>query len=494
MSTTLSAVAGRLVDARRQGDADLVDATHDSRQARPGWLFCAVPGQHIDGHDLAADAVGRGAAALLVEKWLDIDRPQVCVSSTRAALGPAAAAIHGDPSRSLDVIGVTGTNGKTTVTYLLEAAFAAGGRGTGVIGTVATRVHGQPLPGALTTPEGSDLQRLLADMRRRGVTAVSMEVSSHGLALHRVDGTRFAAAVFTNLSQDHLDFHPTLDDYFEAKARLFTPEFTERGVVWVDDPWGRRLLARTALEMIAVGRDEGADARIVEEHLDAQGARAVVAWDGEDHSLTTGLIGRFNLDNAVLAYVTAVSAGVAPDAARAGIASSTGAPGRLERVDVGQPFHVLVDYAHTPDAVRTVVGGLREVVGSSARIVVVLGAGGDRDRAKRGPMGRAAADADVVVVTSDNPRSEDPAAIAEALADGVRAVAAERVVVEIDRRRAIRHALHLADEGDVVLIAGKGHETTQQFADRHEPFDDRLVAHDELIDAGWGGHVVGAAR
>lgn len=494
MSTTLSAVAGRLVDAHRRGDAELVDATHDSRQAQPGWLFCAVPGQHHDGHDAAADAVGRGAAALLVERWLDIDRPQVCVASTRAALGPAAAAIHGDPSRAIDVAGVTGTNGKTTVTYLLEAAFAADGRGTGVIGTVATRIHGQPLPGALTTPEGSDLQRLLADMQRRGVTAVAMEVSSHGLALHRVDGTRFTVAVFTNLSQDHLDFHGSMGDYFEAKARLFTPSFAEHGVVWCDDEWGSKLRTQAVLPFTCVGRSNDADARIVDEHLDAHGGQALLAWAGERHDVTTRLVGRFNLDNAVLAYVAAVSAGVSPEAAGTGIASSAGAPGRLERVDAGQSFHVLVDYAHTPDAIRTVVRSLREIAAPTARIVVVIGAGGDRDRDKRGPMGRAAADADVVVVTSDNPRGEQPMSIADAVARGARAVDPDRVVVEIDRRHAIRRAIEFAGDDDIVLIAGKGHETTQQFADHVVQFDDREVAHAELVGSGRAEHTGGARR
>jgi len=485
----LSDVAAALPQAERRGDdVVLVDATHDSRQVGDGWLFCAIRGSSADGHDHAAQAVARGASALLVERWLDLPVPQVRVASVRAAAGPAAAVVHGRPSQDLRVVGITGTNGKTTTAYLLEAAFAAAGLGTGVIGTVETRIHGEAQPGVRTTPEGPDLQRLLRRMYDRGADTVAMEVSSHGLDLHRVDGTHFAVAVWTNLSQDHLDWHQTMDAYFAAKARLFTTAFADRGVVHLDGPWARRLIERSEVPVTTVGRDADADVRIVDERTDVTGSRArlvgaVPAGSADadlDLEVATRLPGAFNVANAASALVAAVAAGVPVEAAAAGIAACPGAPGRLERVDAGQPFAVLVDYAHTPDAVEQVVTTVRDLLAPGRRVLVVLGAGGDRDRAKRGPMGAAAATADVAVLTSDNPRTEDPAAILDAVVTGARRAVADgaraQIHAEPDRRAAIAHALGLASPGDVVVIAGKGHETGQEFADHTVPFDDREVA------------------
>ncbi len=482
MTATLSAVAGGLRRAERHGhDVEVVDATHDSRQAAPGWLFCAIPGARDDGHRHAHDAVAAGAPALLVERWLDLPVPQVRVPSVRAAVGPAAAIVHGRPSERLTVVGVTGTNGKTSITYLLEAAFGAAALGTGTIGTVEARIHGAPQPGVRTTPEGPDLQRLFHEMWDRGVDAVAMEVSSHGLDLRRVDGTRFRVAVFTNLSQDHLDWHGSMEAYLAAKARLFTPGLAETGVVYRDGPWSDRLLDAATIPVTTVGRDPSVevDVRIVDEELRVDGGSATLRWAGVDHALRTRLPGAFNLTNAALAVVAAVTAGAPIDAALAGVAAASGAPGRFERVDAEHPVTVLVDYAHTPDAVQLAVAARRSRV-DGGRVLLVLGAGGDRDRGKRGPMGAAAVAADVVVFTSDNPRGEDPMAIIDALVDGARGAidrGARGVFrVEHDRRVAIGAAITEARPGDVVLIAGKGHERTQELADRTVAFDDREVA------------------
>jgi UDP-N-acetylmuramoyl-L-alanyl-D-glutamate--2,6-diaminopimelate ligase len=484
----LSAVADALPNAQRdRGDAEVVDATHDSRQVGPGWLFCCVPGSRADGHEHAPRAVDAGASALLVERWLDLPVPQVKVPSVRAAIGPAAAVVHGHPSRELTVVGVTGTNGKTTSTALLEGAFGAAGWGTGVIGTVATRIHGEVVPGVRTTPEGSDLQRLLRRMRTRGVDAVAIEVSSHGLDLRRVDGTRVAVALYTNLSQDHLDWHGSMEAYLAAKARLFTPALSERGIVHLDGPWGRRLRDLATVPVTTFGVDEDADHRVTDVRTDPQGGRAtVVGPDGRRVEVRTTLLGGFNVTNAVGAVLAAEAAGVPLDAAVAGVAAAGGPPGRMERVEVDRDLTVLVDYAHTPDALRQVIDAVRDVLLPERRIHVVVGCGGDRDRGKRPAMGAAAVTADVAVLTSDNPRSEDPAAILEATAEGARAAIADgasaELHLELDRREAIAVALAGARDGDVVVVAGKGHETGQEFADRTVPFDDREVAR-ELASA-----------
>ncbi len=490
MSALLSSVAARLPEAEWQGaDVHLTDVTHDSRAVRDGSLFCAIPGARVDGHEHVPQALARGATAALVERWLDVPLPQVRVGSVREAAGPAAAVVHGDPSHELVVVGITGTNGKTTTSYLLEGAFGAAGWGTGVIGTVETRIHGDPEPGVRTTPEGTDLQRLLRTMRTRGVDAVAMEVSSHGLDLHRVDGTRFEVAVFTNLSQDHLDWHGTMDDYLAAKARLFGPELARRAVVVLEDDWSRRLLERVRIPYVTVGRDRDADVRLLDEVTTVDGGSASLSRDGRRIDISTRLPGGFNLVNAAAAVVAALEAGVPEDAAVAGVAASDGAPGRLERVVAGQDFTVLVDYAHTPAAVAAVIATLR--ASTTGRVLVVLGCGGDRDREKRAPMAAAAARADVAVLTSDNPRSEDPIAILEQMAAGAEAAVAlgapASIVVEPDRRRAIETAIERARPGDVVLLAGKGHETTQELRDGTIPFDDRQVARTLLAGPGAAG-------
>jgi UDP-N-acetylmuramoyl-L-alanyl-D-glutamate--2,6-diaminopimelate ligase len=480
--------------AGEQADVQLVDITHDSRQAGPGVLFACRPGQRVDGHDFAPQAVAAGSPALLVERLCDLAVPQIAVHSVTDALGLAAAAIHGHPSRALTLIGVTGTNGKTTTAYLLESVLRAAGHVTGLIGTVQTFVAGLATVGARTTPESTELQRLFKRMVGAQVTAAAMEVSSHGLALGRVTGTSFAVGVFTNLSQDHLDFHANLDDYYAAKAQLFLPERTQIGVVNVDDPWGRRLATAAPLAVLRVSPFGAVqDADVTTENIQAEhfGWVVTVNCAGRRLCLRTNLPGRFNVENTVCALAAAYAVGIDLDAAVAGIAALDGVPGRMERIDAGQPFTVLVDYAHTPDSVANVLIAARALA-NRQRVLAVVGCGGDRDPTKRPLMGKAAAEfADLAVLTSDNPRSEDPLAILGMMVSGARSVPQAAWTVEPDRRAAIAIALQAARPGDVVVIAGKGHESYQELADRVVPFDDRLVVRELLAAPGVAAEEIG---
>ena len=491
----VSTLLERLPDARLHGDGDVVvtGMTHDSRQVRPGDLYLARAGEHTHGVAHVAQAVGAGATAVLTDSdAVDAARASgvgavIEVADPRAIAGLAAAWVYGDPSGDLLVFGVTGTNGKTTTAYLLDAGLRAAGHVTGLVGTVETHVAGDVVPSLRTTPEATDLQALFAVMRERGVDAVAMEVSSHALALHRVTGTTFAVSAFTNLSQDHLDFHTDMADYFAAKASLFTPTYSVRGVVCVDDEWGRRLADMTEIPVTTVG-SAPADWSTVDEVTTTQGGRVTLrALDGSGHEVEVNLPGRFNLRNAAVAYVALVEAGVAPDAARAGMASLRAVPGRMERVDAGQPFAAVVDYAHTPDAVTTLLAEARSLAGADGHVIVVLGCGGDRDRGKRPLMGAAVArGADVAVLTNDNPRSEDAQAILDAMVAGAReADAAARLLVQPDRREAIALAVREARAGDVLVVAGKGHEQGQEYADRTLPFDDRVVLREALAAQGY---------
>ena len=463
-------------------DPDVNAVVHDTRAVADGALFCCVRGSHTDGHDLAPAAVAAGATALLVDHELPLDVPQLVVDDVRAALGPVADAFWDHPSRHLDVLGVTGTSGKTTVTHLLAAVFAAAGRPCGIIGT---------LSGARTTPEAPELQALLAEHRRGGDAAVAMEVSSHGLDQGRVASTRFAAALFTNLSQDHLDYHGTMEAYFRAKARLFRLEYTTDAVVCVDEPWGRRLADEiSAAGQVRLHRYSLAD--VADVRLTPGGA--TFRWRGQD--VTLALAGRFNVRNAVGAATMAAVVGLAPADVARGLSQAAPVPGRFEAVDAGQPFTVLVDYAHKPDALDQALRAARELVAGSGRLTVVFGCGGDRDRAKRPVMGEVASRlADHTIVTSDNPRSEDPAAIIGEIVAGVPADAdADRLDVLPDRRAAIERAVTAARPGDVVVVAGKGHETTQVVAGQSFPFDDRVVAREALARTAVLDPVPGARR
>ncbi len=471
----LAAVSGLRPDRSVVG-ATVTGCTLDSRAVRPGDLYAALPGARVHGADFAAAAVAAGATAILTDptgaaRCAAYDVPVLLADDARSVLGAVASWVHGDPSAALLVLGVTGTNGKTTTAFLLEAGLRAAGHTTGLLGTVVTRIGEQAVPSLRTTPEAPDLHALFATMRERGVTAVAMEVSSHALALGRVDGVRFDTSVFTNLSQDHLDFHPSMAAYEAAKASLFTPTRSRRGVVDVDDAAGRRLVATARIPLTTYG--EHGQWRAVDVDLRADGSSFRLVGPGVDVLASVRLPGAFNVSNAVAALACLVVAGIPIADAVRGIAMLAGVPGRMERVDAGQPFTAIVDYAHTPEAVTTLLAAVRAL--TTGRVVVVLGCGGDRDRGKRPLMGRAAvAGADLAVLTSDNPRSEDPDAI---LAE----MAVPGAVVEPDRRRAIELAVRGARPGDVVVVAGKGHESGQEIAGVVTPFDDRQVLRETLL-------------
>jgi UDP-N-acetylmuramoyl-L-alanyl-D-glutamate--2,6-diaminopimelate ligase len=467
------------------GGLAVTGVTHDSRQVRPGDLYAALPGSSAHGASYAARAADAGAVAVLTDAAgadLIDGLPVLVVADARAVLGRVAARVYGEPARDLLVVGVTGTNGKTTTSYLVESGLRAAGHRTGMIGTVETRIGDDRVASERTTPEAPEVHALLALMRERGVTACVMEVSSHALVYGRVDGIVFDVAGFTNLSRDHLDFHAGLEDYFAAKASLFTPDRSRRGVVVVDDEYGRRLASRRGAVAVTTVSTRGgtADWRVVSREP-AAGLTRIVVEDGQGRrlALTSPIPGDFNTANAALALVLLIEAGVATDDAVRGVAECAGVPGRMERVPAPArgPLAV-VDYAHTPDAVETVLRALRP--STSGRLVVVIGAGGDRDAPKRPLMGAAAArHADVVVVTDDNPRSEDPTAIRAAILAGAYKVPApDRAEIHevAGRRAAIRAAVEMtAGSADTVVVVGKGHEQGQEAAGVVLPFDDRQV-------------------
>ena len=486
----MGSVADASAIATAAGETEVTALAYDNRTVQPGTLFFCVPGFTRDGHDFAPDAVRRGAVALVVERPLGLGVPEVVVPSVRAAMAPAAAAFHGRPSERLEVVGVTGTNGKTTTAFLVRGLLEAAGRQTGLLGTVTSIVGGRERAVQRTTAEAIDLQRDLAAMRDGGDVAAAIEVSSHALRLHRADAVRCAAAIFTNLTQDHLDFHPTMDDYFAAKRLLFLPPHSERpgvAVVNVDDPRGAALAdeiraAGAPLRTIAIDRD--ADFRASELTTGLTGSSFTALTPEGPLALRTPLPGRFNVQN-VLGAVAAVHALGVPLAQIAAALPQAGrVPGRFEPVEEGQPFAVLVDYAHTPDSLENVLQAARDL--TEARVLCVFGCGGDRDRGKRPLMGEIAARlADEAYVTSDNPRSEEPARIVADVVVGTGS--GPGVHVEVDRRRAIFDAVAAARPGDVVVIAGKGHEQGQEFADGEKlPFDDVTVAR-EALRARLGG-------
>ncbi|MDH3470244.1 MAG: UDP-N-acetylmuramoyl-L-alanyl-D-glutamate--2,6-diaminopimelate ligase [Acidimicrobiia bacterium] len=453
------------------GSRTVLDVVHDSAQAGPNAMFVAIKGFSRDGHDFVQSAVDSGAA-VCVERAVEAP-DQLVVSDTRAMLGPIAAEVHGRPSRACRVVGVTGTNGKTMVTHFLESIVAASGDSAGVVGTLGARIAGKSVELSRTTPEASDLQRLLARMVNAGVGVAALEVSSHALALHRVTGTWFEVVAFTNLGRDHLDFHGDLDGYFAAKAELFTPEFAERAVIWNDDEWGRRLIGQTQLAVTSVGWED-ADVIISDISGDLAGSQFILGLNGDQVDVAINIGGRFNVANAAIAATIASTLDIDTEAILAGLRGVARIPGRFELLDISQPYAVVVDYAHTAEGVLYAIHTARQA--TSGRVIALVGAGGDRDRTKRPEMGRAASTADIAVLTSDNPRSEDPV---EILAEVAAGASSENTIVEVDRRTAIRAALDVAEQGDVVLLLGKGHETYQDIAGRLEPFDDREVARQE---------------
>ena len=453
--------------------AEVTDLAYDTRRVTRGALFVCVPGLRSDGHDFAPEAVAAGAVALVVERPLELPVPQLVVPDGREAMALAADAFFGQPTRELQVVGVTGTNGKTTTAFLLFSILAAAGRRPGLLGTIENRVGGERRPAVRTTAEAIDLQHTFREMLDAGDRSCAMEATSHGSTLKRLLGVRFRALIFTNLSQDHLDFHDTMEEYFAAKRRLFTdPDVDGKrppGVINVGDPRGRALVD----ELRALGEDP------VEFSVDAAAGLEVTprgsTFTFQGLELATRLRGRFNVENVLGAVAASRLIGIADEAIMAGVAHLAGVPGRFEAVDEGQPFAVIVDYSHKPGALESVLNEARGL--ATGRLLCVFGCGGDRDRGKRPLMGEIASRiADVVFVTSDNPRSEDPEAIIAEILEGV----TKPVEVEPDRRAAITKALEEAREGDVVVIAGRGHEQRQELADRTIPFDDREVARDAL--------------
>jgi UDP-N-acetylmuramoyl-L-alanyl-D-glutamate--2,6-diaminopimelate ligase len=462
-------------DVLQRAPVEISDLAYDTRAVQQGALFFCVRGERHDGHAFAREAVERGAVALVVEHALELDVPQLCVRDGRRAMAPAAVLFFGDPTRELEVAGVTGTNGKTTTSYLLHSILTAAGRRPGLLGTIESRIGGERRAAIRTTPEAIDLQRAFRQMLDAGDRSCALEATSHGSELGRLDGVRFAALAFTNLGQDHLDFHGTFERYFDAKRRLFVEGERPPAAVNVGDEHGRRLADELRAlgheRLLTFGFPHDADVRPEQLRLDEAGTQ----FRAGGIELRTSLRGRFNVENVLAAVAVSRLIGLKNDAIAAGVEALSGVPGRFESVDAGQPFAVVVDYSHKPDALENILRTAREIAPN--RVICVFGCGGDRDRGKRPIMGRIAADrADVAIVTSDNPRSEDPdAIIAEVVAGAGRAVE-----VEPDRAAAIEHAVAIAQPGDVVVIAGKGHEQGQEFADRTIPFDDREVARQAL--------------
>ncbi|MFY1676501.1 MULTISPECIES: UDP-N-acetylmuramoyl-L-alanyl-D-glutamate--2,6-diaminopimelate ligase [unclassified Streptomyces] len=488
-ATPLAVLAEQLGAATPADPAEVTGITHDSRAVRPGDLYAALPGARAHGADFVDQAAGLGATAVLTDeagraRAAATGLPVLTVDDPRRHMGELAATIYGHPGRDLLQIGITGTSGKTTTAYLVEGGLRTARR-TGLIGTVEMRIGDERIKSERTTPEATDLQAFFAVARERGAEAVAMEVSSHALVLGRVDGCVFDVAVFTNLSPEHMEFHSDMEDYFEAKARLFTPERSRLGVVNIDDEYGRRLVKEAAVPVVTYSAEGHPDADWRAEDVEVgplHSTFTAVGPRGERVAATSPLAGPFNVANTLAAIVALAAAGLEAQPAADGVAAVPGVPGRLERVDAGQGYLALVDYAHKTDAVESVLKALRKV--TDGRLHVVLGCGGDRDASKREPMGAAAArHADTAVLTSDNPRSEDPLAILATMLRGAASVPAhERAEVQVfeDRAAAVAAAVARAEPGDTVLVAGKGHEQGQDIAGVIRPFDDRRVLREAI--------------
>ena len=478
----LQKVAGAATALSDLSEAELAKieingVTHSDLDVEPGDLFIAMPGANRHGAEFAASAISKGAVAVLTdEKGASLVRgvPVLVVNNPRQSAGVVAALFYNEPMRDLASVGITGTNGKTTVTTLLYQIFEAADRDCGLIGTIETRIGKEAIESSRTTPEATDLQAMAATMRERHMRHLVMEVSSHAIALHRIQGSHFAFVGFTNLTQDHLDFHGDIESYFAAKSALFTYNYADQAVINIDDPYGAKLASTTELPVISISRNNQSaiwhyteiDSTDKQVHFKLRGSGGILIES------STQLRGGYNLDNLLMAIAIAVESGVDPIDIAASVPKLTGAAGRLEEVSVGQSFTAVVDYAHTPDAVKNVLQSVREF--TTGKVIAVLGCGGDRDSSKRPLMGQALVNgADIAIFTSDNPRSEDPQAILKQMV-GVLKIAEPSNVIE-DRKRAIEYAISLAKSGDTVAILGKGHEIGQEIAGKKEPFDDRKV-------------------
>ena len=479
-AVALSELAAELPDGVLRGDALVRSISYDSRKVLDGSLFFALPGTRTDGHDHAAAAVAAGAAAVVVERPIDVGVAQLIVPSVRAAIGPMSSAFYGRPSEELDVVAVTGTNGKTTTCALVRHCLTSAGVVAGQIGGVGTHFLGRAIATSLTTPQAPDIQWTLRQMVRSGVSAVAMEASSHGLDQRRMDDVQVDLGIFTNLTREHLDYHGTMERYFDAKARLFEPSRCGAALVCVDDGWGRQLARSLEIPVTTFAERADADDRFAVEEHGLDGIVVELRGPEGECRLTSPLVGRVNGANVVAAYLAARSLGVPADEARAGIATAPAPPGRFELVDMGQPFLVVVDYAHTPDALGALIATARRI--ATGRVTVVLGARGGRDKGKRPETGRVAASADRVLLTTDSPGEEPIADIIRALYSGaLEAETAAEVVVERDRRAAIDRALEISEAGDVVLIVGRGHEQFQHIGSETVALDDRAAARESLL-------------
>ena len=482
-----------LPDATIDGslDREISGLTYDSRRVAPGMIFVAIPGQNSDGHDFIPSAVERGAVAVICDRTRLVSGrvTKICVADVRQAMAVVSRTFYDHPSSRLKVIGVTGTNGKTTVAFMVKAILEAAGVKSGLMGTVRYEIGDRVFPAQRTTPESIEVQHLMSQMLKSGCEGCVMEVSSHALDQKRVLGIEFDVAIFTNLTRDHLDYHGTMENYFAAKRKLFTREQagTKKGasVINIDDSYGVRLAEDNGLEIqLTYGLAETARLRASRIELNPDGSRFVVEMDNRKFAIRLPLIGRHNIYNALAAVGAGLALNVDVVKIQAALNNLPPVPGRLEAVRCGQPFSVFVDYAHTDDALRNVLVTLRE--STRGRLLVAFGCGGSRDTGKRAKMGKVAAElADRVVITSDNPRREDPARIAAAIEEGFRNVRPDGYVVELDRRRAIEQIMAAAQPGDTVLLAGKGHETYQEFEDTVVPFDDRVHAQEALENLGF---------
>ena len=472
-------------------DRDITGITYDSRRVMPGNLFVAMRGENTDGHRYVEAAIDRGAAAVVLERegGLNPRATRIRVEDARHTLALASAEFYSHPSQQLKVVGVTGTNGKTTTAFMIKAIMESAGLGAGLIGTVHYQIGQRIIPASRTTPESVEIQDMMSQMLRANCSGVAMEVSSHALDLQRVAGIDYDVAVFTNLSQDHLDYHGTMKKYFEAKTKLFLAlgSMRKRGraVVNTDNEYGRRLIARLGGEnaVVTYGVSSDAAIRALDVRVSADGTYFVVRTPQGSVSVALPLIGRYNVANALAAIGAALSLGIDLGSIERALSTMRPVPGRMEVMDVKQDFHVYVDYAHTEDALRNVLMTVSEL--TKGRLIVVFGCGGDRDQGKRTPMGEAACElADFSILTSDNPRTEDPSEILKQIEEGFPVGAQSRYQVIADRREAIERALNIARPGDSVLVAGKGHETYQEFADTVVPFSDRQVVNEYFTNLG----------
>jgi len=472
----------KLVSGTCSDEVKVFGITHDSRSVQPGDLYVALQGANSHGIEFVDEAIANGAVAIASDSHgaaiaKEKDLPVIELANARKEMAAISASIYGNPESKLSVTGVTGTNGKTTTTHMLRSIFIDAGKRVGVIGTLGTYLDEEHLPGARTTPESTDLYATLALMVERGITHVFMEVSSHALELHRVTGIKFDVAVFTNLTQDHLDFHGSMDNYFVAKARLFTSEFTNQAVICIDDDWGKKLATESHIPVLTIGSDGNWKTSGVNSNTDGLTTQKIEIENSGEISLSVNMLGSYNATNAACALAASQFLGLSIPVSLEFLKNVRPIPGRLEKVSIASPGTAFVDYAHTPDAVATVLTVIKDA--NPEKIITVIGCGGDRDSSKRPLMGKVAAQlSDIVIFTDDNPRSEDPTAIRSAMMAGTQDCSAE--VLEIaDRRTAIAKALSLANFGDVIAILGKGHETGQEIAGEVFPFDDRVVARQE---------------